>query len=80
MKAVAVRLPSRKESASLNYSRAPRAGKKSKPATVEEDGDTAWSRILNDPQPRPKLQAYAEKVLAEMKTGKHFPRLRLEDL
>ena len=33
--------------------------------TKNEDGDTAWERIVNDPQPRPKLQAFMQAALAE---------------
>ena len=32
---------------------------------VEEDGDAAWERIINDPRPRPKLDAYVKAALAE---------------
>ena len=30
-----------------------------------EDGDAAWERIINDPRPRPKLEAYMEQAIAE---------------
>ncbi|MBI2925794.1 MAG: hypothetical protein HYY24_08835 [Verrucomicrobia bacterium] len=30
-----------------------------------EDGDAAWERILNDPRPRPKLDAFVNAALAE---------------
>ena len=54
---------------------------KEKPAVaVEEDGDAAWERIIADPTPRPKLKTLADKALAELKAGKHFPPMRLEDL
>lgn len=33
--------------------------------TKNEDGDTAWERIVNDPRPRPKLQAFMQAALAE---------------
>ena len=30
-----------------------------------EDGDAAWERILGDPRPRPKLEAFAKAAFAE---------------
>ncbi len=30
-----------------------------------EDGDAAWERIINDPRPRPKLEAFMKEALAE---------------
>lgn len=57
------------------------APKARKPATAKAiDHDAEWERILNDPKPRPKLAAMAAKALAELKAGKHYPSLRLEDL
>jgi hypothetical protein len=47
---------------------------------VEEDGDAAWERIIADSKPQPKLDVMAAKILAEMKSGKHFPPMRVEDL
>ncbi len=64
----------------LNYGRALYTETEKKPAAVEEDGDAAWERIIADPKPRPKLRAYADKILSEMKSGKHFPPMRVEDL
>lgn len=32
---------------------------------VGEDGDAAWERIINDPRPRPKLEAFMKAALAE---------------
>ncbi len=31
----------------------------------ESEGDAAWERILADPRPRPKLEAYMREALAE---------------
>ena len=31
----------------------------------EEDGDAAWERIIADPRPRPKLEAFVRDALAE---------------
>ncbi len=33
--------------------------------SAEEDGDAAWERIINDPRPRPKLEAFVKAALAE---------------
>lgn len=30
-----------------------------------ENGDAAWERIINDPRPRPKLEAFMKEALAE---------------
>ena len=49
------------------------AQEEKKPAVVEEDGDAAWERIIADPKPRPKLQALADKALAEYRAGKTTP-------
>jgi len=53
----------------LNYGRYLSA-QEGKPAVVEEDGDTAWERILADAKHRPKLAALAAKALAEHRAGK----------
>jgi hypothetical protein len=31
----------------------------------EEDGDARWEAIVNDPRPRPKLDAYVKAALEE---------------
>ena len=31
----------------------------------ESDGDAAWERIIADPRPRPKLEAFMEAAAAE---------------
>ena len=31
----------------------------------EEDGDAAWERIIADPRPRPKLDAFIREAMAE---------------
>ncbi len=51
-----------------------------KAPAVEEDGDAAWERIIANPKPRPQLAAMAATARAEMKAGKHYPEMRLEDL
>ena len=34
-------------------------------AAASEDGDAAWERILGDPRPRPKWEAYLREASAE---------------
>ncbi|MGI8437996.1 MAG: hypothetical protein ACR2NX_14030 [Chthoniobacterales bacterium] len=34
-------------------------------ASIEEDGDAAWERIINDPRPRPRLEAFMKAAAAE---------------
>ena len=64
----------------LNYGRTLTTQTEKKSAVVEEDGDASWERIIADSKPRPKLDVMAAKILAEMKSGKHFPPMRVEDL
>ena len=64
----------------LNYGRTLTTQTEKKLAVVEEDGDASWERIIADSKPRPKLDVMAAKILAEMKSGKHFPPMRVEDL
>ncbi len=64
----------------LSYGRTLTTQTEEKSAVVEEDGDAAWERIIADSKPRPKLDVMAAKILAEMKSGKHFPPMRVEDL
>ncbi len=32
---------------------------------LEEDGDAAWERIIADPRPRPRLEAFLKSAVAE---------------
>jgi len=64
----------------LNYGVRLRARKARKTVTPKENGDEAWERIIADPRPRPKLAAMVGKIRADLKAGKHFPALRVEDL
>jgi hypothetical protein len=34
-------------------------------AVAEEEGDAAWERIINDPRPRPKFDAFVKAAMAE---------------
>jgi hypothetical protein len=34
-------------------------------AEPESEGDAAWERIIADPRPRPKLEAYLKSIEAE---------------
>jgi len=42
---------------------------------IQIEGDAAWERIINDPAPRPKLEAYMEKALAEGSEPMDYARL-----
>lgn len=46
----------------------------------EKDGDAEWERIINDPRPRPKLTACINRIQKEMRAGKHFKPLDLNQL
>lgn len=32
---------------------------------LEEDGDAAWERIIADPRPRPRLEAFMKSAVTE---------------
>ena len=36
----------------------------------EVDGDAEWERIINDPRPRPKLEAVRQRIKQLMREGK----------
>ena len=57
----AAALPPEKQSAVLEFVLfvKQRAGHS---AEVESEGDAAWERIINDPRPRPKLDAYLKSI------------------
>jgi len=40
-----------------------------------EDGDAAWERIIADPRPRPKLDAYLKSIENEETAPMDFDRL-----
>lgn len=68
-----VTLPAEKQSSVLDYVR---FMKHQAQATddSEEQGDAAWERIIADPRPRPKLEAFMKEALANgsepMKLGR----------
>lgn len=78
--ALSRKLSPKKRRELLKFGRQLYTQEEKKAPVVEEDGDAAWERIIADPKPRPKLAAMAAKALAEMKAGKHYPQMRLEDL
>jgi len=41
----------------------------------ESEGDAAWERIIADPRPRPKLEAFIREALAEGSEPLDFDRL-----
>ncbi len=45
------------------------------PVTQQEDGDAAWERIIADPRPRPKLDAYLKSIENEPTETMDFDRL-----
>lgn len=57
----AAMLPAEKQSSVLDYV----LFIKQQARTAEEDGDAAWERIIADPRPRPKLEAFMKAALAE---------------
>lgn len=58
-------LPPDKQSAILDFVLFVKQRAAQSPAPVEEDGDAAWERIINDPGPRPKLEAFMKACAAE---------------
>jgi hypothetical protein len=51
----------------IDYGRKLYSQKDKKAGGVEEAGDAAWKRIINDARPRPKLKAYMDRILREEK-------------
>jgi hypothetical protein len=51
------------------------------PAILPElDGDAEWSRIINDPRPRPALSALGDQIEAELKADpERFPEIKDSD-
>jgi len=43
--------------------------------TAESEGDVAWERIIADPRPRPKLDAYLKSIEHEKTEPMDFDRL-----
>lgn len=61
-------LPPGKAAELLDFARS-LAGKKEK----ELDGDAEWERIINDPRPRPKLEAVRKRIEKLVREGKTEP-------
>ena len=58
----AAALPPEKQSTVLDFVLFVKQQAEAAPA---EAGDAAWERIISDPRPRPKLEAFAEQAIAE---------------
>ena len=59
-------LPAHKVEELVDFARFLEARAAGESARVEESaGDAAWERIIADPKPRPKLEAFAARALAE---------------
>lgn len=61
----AASLPPEKQSAVLDFVLSIKESAVSASAATEEDGDAAWERIIADPRPRPKLDAYLKSIEGE---------------
>jgi hypothetical protein len=68
-------LPPDKQSAILDFVLFVKQRAAHSPAAVGEDGDAAWERIIADPRPRPKLDAFIKASLAEGSEPMDFDRL-----
>jgi hypothetical protein len=60
----AAALPAEKQSSVLDYVLFIKQQLRVKSAS-EEDGDTTWEKIIADPKPHPKLEAFMKAALAE---------------
>lgn len=75
------RLPKQKASELIDFAKfleqqaKPAAPTQRKPKTKRNkvDGDAEWERIINDPRPRPKLEAEIERVRQAIRAGKTEP-------
>ena len=67
-------LPPEKQSAVLDFVLFVKH-KAAQTASGEEDGDAAWERIIADPRPRPKLDAYLKSIENEETAPMDFDRL-----
>ena len=60
-------LPPQKAEELVDFAKFLQQQARAKIDSTREDDDAAWERVINDPRPRPKLTAYAEKILKEEK-------------
>jgi hypothetical protein len=61
-------LPPEKVAQILNYARSVQAAPEAVPLEEfdpQNEDDAAWERIIDDPRPRPKLEAFLAKAMAE---------------
>lgn len=58
-------LPPEKQSAILDFVLFVKERSAQAAAAGESDGDAAWERIIADPRPRPKLEAFMKAAAAE---------------
>lgn len=68
-------LPPEKQSAVLDFVLSIKESAVSASAATEEDGDAAWERIIADPRPRPKLDAFLRASREEGSEPMDFDRL-----
>ncbi len=83
---IAESLPPRQLAKVLAYARSltPQSRSSSKGKARKDDkvkdGDAEWERIINDPRPRPKLAAVANRIKNEIRSGVHFEPMDVEQL
>ncbi|MEP6821527.1 MAG: hypothetical protein ABI946_04175 [Chthoniobacterales bacterium] len=58
----AASLPPDKQSAVLDFVLSMKESAAAGSALADGDGDAAWERIVADPRPRPKLDAYLKSI------------------
>ena len=68
-------LPPDKQSAVLDFVLSIKESAVSTSASTEEDGDAAWERIIADPRPRPKLDAFLKAARKQGSEPMDFDRL-----
>ncbi|MEO5721739.1 MAG: hypothetical protein ABIR71_09745 [Chthoniobacterales bacterium] len=61
----AASLPAEKQSAVLDFVLSIKESAAAASVAAEEDGDAAWERIIADPRPRPKLEAFMKAAAEE---------------
>ncbi len=68
-------LPPEKQSAVLDFVLFVKERSAQATAAGESEGDAAWERIIADPRPRPKLEAYLKSIEHEETEPMDFDRL-----